>query len=377
GRVPRAEAAGRVARSALRAWPLLPLAPRGDRRDIAFLTPVFGLGGVERVLGCLAAEMRRMGWRTHLLVTGAERAARPPLGAFDSLLLLPGFDAERHGGGPNAYAGAATSLLPEDSEEAEALLGLLAPMQAVLVTHAFAGHALAGRLRRLGVRTACALHIAERGAFGEPLGNPQSALAYEHGYDVMVAHSRRLAEWCAAVGMPEEKILHIANAPGYAADPQRVAAAVEARRGPRRGRPLRALFLGRLDRQKGPDRLAAIVAATAEAVEWRIVGAPVLDAPPALPVAAEPPVDDPAALDALYAWADAVVLPSRFEGVPLTVLEAQRMGCVPVATDVGAVAEAVAHGADGLLVPDGPDAAVCAGVAAALLRLAAEDGLRR
>ncbi len=377
GRVPRAEAAGRVARSALRAWPLLPLAPRRDRQDIAFVTPVFGLGGVERVLGCLGAEMRRAGWRTHLVVTGAERMSAPPEGAFDSVALLPGFDAERHGTGPNAYAGAATSLLPEASEEADAILGLLAPMRAVLVTHAFAGHALAGRLRRLGVRTACALHLGERGAYGEPVGNPQSALAYEHVYDHFVTHSRHLAAWCAAAGVPEEKILEVANAPGYAADPQRVATAIASRRLARDDRKLRALFLGRLDHQKGPDRLAAIMAATEGVVEWRIVGRSVLDAAPALPVAAEPPVDDPAALDALYAWADAVVLPSRFDGVPLTALEAQRMGCVPVAIDVGAIAEAVTHGADGLLVPDGADASVCAGMAVALRRLASDDGLRR
>ncbi len=377
GRIPRAEAAARVAQSALRAWPLLPLAPRPDRRDIAFVTPVFGLGGVERVLGCLAAAMRRDGWRTHLVVTGAESIARPPADAFDGVLLLPGFDAERHGGGRNAYAGAATSLLGDESEESDALLGILAPMQAVLVTHAFAGHALAGRLRQLGLRTACALHLAERGAFGEPLGNPQSTLAYQHAYDVFVAHAQRLGTWCAAAGLPENAVLTIENAPGYAADPARVAAAVAARAAPLEGRKLRALFLGRLDRQKGPDRLPRIMAATAEAVEWRVVGHAVLDDPPALPVTPEPTVDDPAALDALYAWADAVVLPSRFEGVPLTVLEAQRMGCVPVATDVGAVAEAVTDGVDGLLVPGGGDAAVSADIAAALLRLAANDGLRR
>ena len=377
GRVARSEAAGRVARAALQAWPLLPLAPRPDRPDIAFVTPVFSMGGVERVLCCLATGMRRAGWRTHLVVTGAETIARPPDGSFDGIVLLPGFDAERHGGGRNAHAGAATSLLADESEEARALLGLLAPMQAVLVTHAFAGHAMAGRLRRLGVRTACALHLTESGAFGEPIGNPQSALAYQHAYDLFVTHSRQLARWCAASGVPEEAILSLENAPGYAADPARIAAAVAARRLPRAGRRLRALFLGRLDWQKGPDRLAAILAATGHAVEWRIVGRAVLDEPPLLPIAPEPPVEDPAALDALYAWADVVVLPSRFEGVPLTVVEAQRMGCIPVATEVGSVAEAVTPGVDGLLVPNGPDSAVCAGIAAALLRLAEEDGLRQ
>jgi glycosyltransferase involved in cell wall biosynthesis len=367
GRGARRDAAARAARG-LGAWPLLPLAPAAERRDVAFLLPRFGLGGVERAVCCLARALRAEGWRPHVLTSGSERADPPPPGVFDSVLLLPGFDAERHGGGSAAHAGAATALLPEQGEEAEALLGLLAPMQAVLSTHAFAGHALAGRLRRLGVVTAVGLHVMERGPHGEPAGNPQIALAYEHGYDLFVCHSVRLARWCAAAGVPEGKILALANAPGYEADPARVAAALAARRRRPPG-PLRALVLGRLDRQKAPDRLPALIAATAGRVVWRIVGRAELDAAPPLPVPVEPPAGDAETLDALYGWADVLVLVSRFEGVPLTVLEAQRMGCVPVALAVGALDEAIADGEDGLLVPQAE------GMAAALLRLAADPAL--
>jgi glycosyltransferase involved in cell wall biosynthesis len=95
-----------------------------------------------------------------------------------------------------------------------------------------------------------------------------------------------------------------------------------------------------------------------------------------LPVRVEAPVSAPAALDALYAWADVLAMPSRFEGVPLTLLEAQRMGCIPVATDVGGVAEAVTDGVDGVLVADGEDGAVVAGMTRALLRIARDDALR-
>lgn len=364
GRGARATAAARAAQ-AIGAWPLLPLAPQAERRDIAFVLPRFGLGGVERATLCLAQALREEGWRPHLLVSGAERVEPPPPGVFDSLLLLPGFDAERHAGGAAAHAGAATALLPEEGEQAAALLGLLAPMQAVITTHAFAGHALAGRLKRCGVITACGLHVMEHGPWGEPAGNPQIALGYEHGYDWFLCHSAALARWCAAAGVPREKILHIANAPGYEADPARVAAALAARRQRPPG-PLRALFLGRLDRQKAPERLAALVAATAGQVMWRIVGRAELDAAPPLPLPVEPPVREAAALDALYAWADVLVLVSRFEGVPLSVLEAQRMGCVPVAPAVGALAEAITDGETGLLLPRPED------IAAALLRLAGD-----
>jgi glycosyltransferase involved in cell wall biosynthesis len=52
---------------------------------------------------------------------------------------------------------------------------------------------------------------------------------------------------------------------------------------------------------------------------------------------------------------DVFVLPSRFEGLPLAMLEAMRAGRAVVATDVGSVAEAVEHGETGLLVPSGDD----------------------
>ena len=52
------------------------------------------------------------------------------------------------------------------------------------------------------------------------------------------------------------------------------------------------------------------------------------------------------------------MLPSYFEGVPLTVLEAMRVGVVPLVTRVGAVHEIVADGDTGLIVDNGPRHAV-------------------
>lgn len=61
-------------------------------------------------------------------------------------------------------------------------------------------------------------------------------------------------------------------------------------------------------------------------------------------------------LPALYAAADLVILPSRVEGSPLALIEAQACGRAVLATDVGGVAEIVEDGATGRLVPSGrPD----------------------
>jgi glycosyltransferase involved in cell wall biosynthesis len=72
-----------------------------------------------------------------------------------------------------------------------------------------------------------------------------------------------------------------------------------------------------------------------------------------------------------------LVLPSRYEGVPLTALEAQRLGCAVVATVSGEIAEIVTHGEDGFLVPQRgrSEAAVLEDMLGWLRRLAADPAL--
>lgn len=75
----------------------------------------------------------------------------------------------------------------------------------------------------------------------------------------------------------------------------------------------------------------------------------------------------------LLALSDVVVLPSRQEGFPNTLLEAMALGTAVVATPVDGVPELVADGVDGLLVPVGDEMAL----ADALTRLLTDDALRR
>ncbi len=355
----------------------LPLLPAAGRRDIALLVPVFSFGGVEKVVLAYAEQFRAAGWRPHLFLVGSRQMALTPeaRAAFESITLVHGLGEDGEDWSAGYFGGGTPSL--GNRREAADVLGLLAGMHAVLNTHSFAGHALMARLRRLGVRTLVGLHLVERSDWGQPSGNPHHALAYEHAYDGFVVISQALRDWCLGQGIPGYKLHLVRNAPGYATTAAQVAEVLAARRHRAPG-PLRVLYLGRLDQQKGMDRLAALVAAH-PTLDWLVVGGTVMadtGMAPDVGVAVEPPVSRPRQLDALYAWADAVLLPSRFEGVPLTVLEAQRLGCVVIATEVGAVAEIIADGADGVLVGhDQPEAAIVAAFGAALTALADDPAL--
>jgi glycosyltransferase involved in cell wall biosynthesis len=74
----------------------------------------------------------------------------------------------------------------------------------------------------------------------------------------------------------------------------------------------------------------------------------------------------------LMAAADIFVLPSRFEGLPMSVIEAMLTGLPVVATNVRGPAEQVVPEVTGLLVPPGDAAAL----ADALQRLAADQAMR-
>ncbi|MBI2114383.1 MAG: glycosyltransferase [candidate division NC10 bacterium] len=60
----------------------------------------------------------------------------------------------------------------------------------------------------------------------------------------------------------------------------------------------------------------------------------------------------------LLAAADALVIPSTREGIPLALLEAMAASLPVVATEVGGIPEVVRHDETGLLVPSGDPAAL-------------------
>lgn len=350
-------------------------------RDFGVILPRCEFGGIERGKGNYAAVLRARGWRPHLFVTKPTTVYLSPLAfdAFESVNFVSIDDAEKIHPGQH-YFGMWTSDFAKRPEAGD-LVGLLGNMDAVINNHSFAAHAVASRLRRFGVNMTVGVHMTERTPVGNPLGTPHSILGYEHGYDRIIVISDMLREWCIGQGVPEEKLHLVRNAPSYPSGRYATSRSLKAKK--RRDGPLNVLFLGRLDRQKGLDRMAEIIRRTkGDAVAWRLVGKAVIEDTGVeladAGIAIEPPVHTAEELDALYEWADVMILTSRFEGVPLSILEAQRAGCVALSTDVGAVREVVSHDIDGLVVPlDADEETIVGAFCAHLKRLAGDRRLVR
>lgn len=136
-------------------------------------------------------------------------------------------------------------------------------------------------------------------------------------------------------------------------------------RPPLTGRPIRLLYAGRIEhRQK---RILALVHLARELRLRRIDHSITIvgDGPahadlrsaarqePSITIA---PPADPAALDTLLATHDAFVLPSRYEGLSIAMLEALARGCVPVVTPSrSGTLDAIAQGVTGQIADASPD----------------------
>jgi glycosyltransferase involved in cell wall biosynthesis len=330
--------------------------------NVGFLLPLVDFGGVEKVALNIAREMKAAGWKPHLIVLEQNSCVFSPemRAVFESVSFLCDSDQQAWDGDAS-YFGTDIPVWARRGKHSRAA-GMLYWLDAVVNCHGAGAHGLMGQLRRLGVTTIASLHLNDETKWARPVGHPYLTLAYEHAYDLITTCSEQLAHWCHGMGIPEQKVIFIPNAPSYRLHEPEVSRILEQRRRRPPSQPLRILFLGRLDRQKGLPRLEAVFESTVASrleVEWRIVGKSVVgsDALPAgVQEVLEPSVTSPKALTALYEWADVLLLLSDFEGLPLTVLEAMRVGVTCICTDVGAVSEAVTDEENGFLV--NPETAV-------------------
>jgi glycosyltransferase involved in cell wall biosynthesis len=163
---------------------------------------------------------------------------------------------------------------------------------------------------------------------------------------VVINISQHEQDQAIRYGIPKGKCIVVRNgvslAPGDAAgdavafDPEKI----------------NLLFVGRFDRQKGLDLLLRVMARIeSRPIHLYVIGASVIDASEFRPPANVTMLGwlPRSSLDRYYAAADAVVMPSRWEGFGLVAVEAMRNGTAVIASNRGALPEVVAHGKTGLL----------------------------
>lgn len=340
--------------------PVLPLGHNEGKRTVALLVPNASFGGAEKVVYAAARELKAAGYETHLFVLGTSRM--DVIDEFDaSFDYIHFWDAGIPAwGGSGSFLGQ-DFIAEEHPVDWDALKGQLSGFDLVINNHVMAVHPLIARLRAEGTRTACYLHVVDNTAFKRPAGQPFAAIAHEHCYDAFLTCSEQLKIYLHSYGVPHEKVFAVANGASFSVPPKTLAEVLAVRRIERKDDRLRLLYMGRLDQQKGIDRLAAALAdlrASHVPFDARAIGGEILadssvswsDRLKDLDVDVRPPVFASKDLIKALGWADVLVMPSRWEGAPLMIAEAQQLGCVPIATAVGAVDELISDGEDGILI---------------------------
>ncbi len=165
--------------------------------------------------------------------------------------------------------------------------------------------------------------------------------------DTVICVSTYERDLAQQFGLPTSKMVVIYN--GVPAPKQQAQRAVSPL-----NTPLKALFVGRLDYQKGFDILQAVMEQIpAGTVQLQVIGEAVQGAAPPAP---QPGItylgwQTPAQVAAAMQQAEVLVMPSRWEGFAMVPLEAMTHSCAVLASNVCSLPEVVRDGETGLLVP--------------------------
>lgn len=115
--------------------------------------------------------------------------------------------------------------------------------------------------------------------------------------------------------------------------------------------PFRLLYVGHWSRRKGVDLLPRIMRALGEEFELFYTGDPRPSEQFPANMKALGWTANPAEVREWMSLSDALIFPSRMEGMSLTVLEAMAVGLPVVCSDSASLPEQVKHGINGLICP--------------------------
>jgi glycosyltransferase involved in cell wall biosynthesis len=359
-----------------------------DALEVGLILPIASYGGAEKVAYAFGRDLRERGARVHLFVVG--KPVMKVLAEFEDVFTSINFLADDEfptWGGPVSAFGQECYLPDSADLKVPDVLGFLSGLDFVVNCHSAPANSIMGALKKQKVKTATYLHVTDKTPLGRYVGHTYLTVSFEHAYDLILTCSRSLAHDLHALGIPSNKLLAVQNAGGFSVSDETSIAARTARAQPRQDRKLRVLYIGRLDRQKGVERLLGAVRtvlSTNSDVEFRLIGSSLLESDgtswsdhfSALGITLEPPIYSSDALADAYSWADVLILPSRWEGAPLVIAECHQLGCIPIVTKVGACEELTDHMIDGLLVKSEEDGRTARAIADAITTVAKDDALR-
>ncbi|MGC8494792.1 MAG: glycosyltransferase [Syntrophobacteraceae bacterium] len=307
--------------------------------SIAFAVPWIKLGGVDACVLSLAHALADQGVGVHLVVTEKSqiRTSHDRLRCFSTI-----------------------SWIPEDRDpqhRIEDFIGAISHVDAVVNAHSSLCYEVFARERAHLFQTHLAyLHVLDASLDGIPVGFPIMASRHVDSVDAYLSISEQMRAILESMDVPSERITLVPNAPiitrSVSPKPART----------RDSGPLKVLYAGRLDRQKGIEMLNEVIACTPSVnATFRIIGNYVLNLQglaanddnelAGIHAIREPATHDLKLLKKAYEWADIVLNLTRWEGVPLSILDAMAAGCAVIATDVGAVHEILQHENTGFLIP--------------------------
>ncbi len=327
----------------------------GRQTLIAFFVPWLRLGGVDLCVVNIVKQLKLIdqNLRVHLVLTQENIVEVPPneYTFFDEIIPLAHVPWERR-----------LKLCEVIAES----------MDLAIIAHSAAAYeALSMRQakpanRRFG-RVVSYLHVIDQDKYGRLVGYPYDAAQHDAALDGHVVISEQLRQFLLNVGVSRERIRVARNAPVvYPVCRQQAIVLAETKAAMLCSKPraLQVLFAGRLDYQKGLPRLIEVMHQTENngiEVQFTLVGSSLLANEeisldfPHDHCRLLPATNDQSLLHKYYTDADAFLLLSRWEGMPLAILDAMAHGAVVIATDVGAVAEIVTDGQNGFLIDEQDD----------------------
>jgi glycosyltransferase involved in cell wall biosynthesis len=325
----------------------IPWAAKQTELSITFVVPWLGLGGVDACVIALARELRNSGTYVHLVITDDPRieVTSQEIGIFETVTFVP------------------TIFTVE--ERMEALIGAFSCAQVVINAHSALCYETFKTHRHFLTQQHCAyLHVFDVDPSGQIVGFPSIAASNLGSIDSYLCISQQMIELVHSLGVPKERAHLIPNSPIVP-----VQGECDSKSEAESTRPLRILFAGRLDRQKGLERLARVIELTdSSRFSFEIRGDVGID-PVNQDVIANilqktnvsfgPAIIDRRELSDTYRSADIFLHLTRWEGVPLAVLDAMASGCVVVATDVGAISEVVINKQNGMLIDVDAEEEIC------------------